>query len=289
MPSTPESSRALRAPRRSIAQDLYQHIFDRGSSFARITNKPLSLCRQWYLQSAPADAAVLDMLCSGHLPEPPLNGLPGHLDSPAPTNPYTSFICTWCHSDMMPPKVPSSARNLPWLHIVHRLLLCCACSPGHHPVSQCFSALLLLTSDWYRYHCCLDILFNHTSGPASSCVPSPQPFTDFLCSLADPYGFEDPPPGIPVEARTHCWLDFLATARFLCGVSPTPSPMTPPLLPAHACYTLSTADSSTAMDSVDCSHASALAGSLSETPSWCHSTPLLSPGVLGSSGVLRSF
>jgi hypothetical protein len=34
--------------------------------------------------------------------------------------------CTWCHSDVTPPCVPSTVRDLPWLHLIHRLLLCLA-------------------------------------------------------------------------------------------------------------------------------------------------------------------
>jgi hypothetical protein len=59
-------------PRHSIAQELYQYIFDLGCPLACRTNKPFPLCQQWYLQAVPADAAALAMFCSGHLPGPPL-------------------------------------------------------------------------------------------------------------------------------------------------------------------------------------------------------------------------
>jgi hypothetical protein len=71
MPSAPESPLAPQNPRHSIAQDMYQHIFDRGGPVAHRTNKPLHLCRQWYLQAAPVDAAGFAMFCSDHLPDPP--------------------------------------------------------------------------------------------------------------------------------------------------------------------------------------------------------------------------
>jgi hypothetical protein len=37
-------------------------------------------------------------------------------------------------------------------------------------------------------------------------MPSGPLYTDFLCLLADPLGFEDPPPGFPVAEQTHRWL-----------------------------------------------------------------------------------
>jgi hypothetical protein len=58
--------------------------------------------------------------------------------------------------------------------------------------------MLLLTSDWPRYHFRLGILFVglniHPSAPASSCTPSTPFYTDLLCLLANPLGFEGPPP-----------------------------------------------------------------------------------------------
>jgi hypothetical protein len=66
----------------------------------------------------------------------------------------------------------------------------------------------------YRHR--LDILFVdfliHPSGPASTCSPSTHLYTDFLCLLADPLGFEDPPPGIRVAARTRSWSDIIAVS-----------------------------------------------------------------------------
>jgi hypothetical protein len=38
-------------------------------------------------------------------------------------------------ADVTSPQVPSSDRDLPWLHIVHQLLLCPTCGPWRHPVS----------------------------------------------------------------------------------------------------------------------------------------------------------
>jgi hypothetical protein len=107
--------RRPRPPRDSIAQDVYQHIFDRGGR----TDKPFQLCQQRYLQAASVDAAVFAMCWSSHLPESTLDGRQGSPGSPAPATPHTDFTCPWC-----PSEVPSSAWDLPWLHIIHRLLLC---------------------------------------------------------------------------------------------------------------------------------------------------------------------
>jgi hypothetical protein len=60
------------------------------------------------------------------------------LPTPAPVPPVP------CAIDVTPGKVPHSAYDLPWLHIAHRLLLCPACSPGRHPVSQLSFEKLLL-------------------------------------------------------------------------------------------------------------------------------------------------
>jgi hypothetical protein len=82
-----------RAPRYSIAQEMYQRIFDRGGPLACRAHRPFPLGRQWYLQAAPADAAVFAMFRCGHLPEPNLDGLHGPPDSPAPATPHTDSTC----------------------------------------------------------------------------------------------------------------------------------------------------------------------------------------------------
>jgi hypothetical protein len=70
----------------------------------------------------------------------------------------------------------------------HCLLLCPSCGPRRHPVSNFCSKILLLTSDWPRYHNHLDILFAdlriHPSGPAPSCAPPLiSTLTSFACLL----------------------------------------------------------------------------------------------------------
>jgi hypothetical protein len=157
--------------------------------------------------------------------------------------------------------VPSSARDLPWLHSVHRLLLCPACCWAP-TVSHLCSDMLLLASDWSCYHHRLDILFTdadvriHPSGSLSSRA-EPLISTDFLCLLADPLGFEDPSLGIPVTAWTRYLSNILAVAARLLGcVRPALSPLTPPRSPERACSTPPPAQTRTTMDSLDCSRAS---------------------------------
>jgi hypothetical protein len=85
----------------------------------------------------------------------------------------------------------------------------------------------------------------------------PPLITDFLCLLADPLGFEDPSLGIPVTAWTRYLSNILAVAaRFLRCVRPALSPLTPPRSPEHACSTPPSAQTTTTMDSLDCSRAS---------------------------------
>jgi hypothetical protein len=185
-PPPPNPRLRPRAPRYSIAQEMYQHIFDRGEPLACRTHKPFPLCQQWYLHVAPADAAVFAMFRSGHLPVPDLDGLHGPPDTPAPATPHTDSTCPWCHSDVNLSAVTSFARDLPWLHIIHRLLLCPS-GQGRPPLFKFCSDVLLLTSDWPHYHCRLSILFAdlniHPSALASSCTPSALLYTGCLCLL----------------------------------------------------------------------------------------------------------
>jgi hypothetical protein len=93
--------------------------------------------------------------------------------------------------------------------------------------------MLLLTSDWPRYRHYHNYLLANLRIHPSSSGSSTHLFTVFLCLLADPLGFEDLPPGIPVAARNRCWLDIIAvTAYFLRCMCPTTSPLPPPLSPA---------------------------------------------------------
>jgi hypothetical protein len=101
---------------------------------------------------------------------------------------------------------------------------------------------------------------------ASSCAPYAKLYTEILCLLADPLGFDDPLLDIQVAARTRCWLDVnAATARFL-RYSFTPDAFPTP------CSTPSSAESTTTMERLDCLHAfvsvgsSVVMGSPSETP-----------------------
>jgi hypothetical protein len=71
--------------------------------------------------------------------------------------------------------------------------------------------MLLLPSDWSHYHRCLNVhlaeLRIHPSRLASSRVPSSHLYTDVLCLLYNPRGFEAPPLGTPIAALTRCWLN----------------------------------------------------------------------------------
>jgi hypothetical protein len=137
--------------------------------------------------------------------------------------------------------VTSSACDLPWLHIIHLLLLCPA-EEGRPPLFKFCSEMLLLTSDWPHYSCRLGILFAdlniHHSAQASSCTPSAPLYTDCLCLLADPLGFAYPPSGFPAAEQTHRWLQMLeVTACFLRSICPALSPTSPIKPPAHTCST----------------------------------------------------
>jgi hypothetical protein len=92
---------------------------------------------------------------------------------------YISFFLL-CQSEVTLSDVPSSASDLPWLHIIHHLLLCPA-EPGRPPLFQFSSDMLLLTSIWPHTHRGLGILFAdlHPSAPASSYTPSAPLYTDF--------------------------------------------------------------------------------------------------------------
>jgi hypothetical protein len=132
------------------------------------------------------------------------------------------FTCPWCHSEVTLSAVTSSARDLTRLHIIHRLLLCPA-GQGRPPLFKFCSEMLPLTLEWPQYHCRHDIPFTDLNtppplAPASSCTPSTPLYTDFLCLLADPLEFEDPPSRFPVTERTHRWLAMIAVvACFLRG------------------------------------------------------------------------
>jgi hypothetical protein len=209
-------------------------MFNRGGSLACRTHKPFPLCRQWYLQATPADAAIFVTFWSGHLPKP---------------------TCTWCHSEVTLLDVSCSAHDFPWLHIIHRLFICPAV-PRCPPLFQFRSEMLLMISspDWPHYHCRLSILFAdlniHTSAPASSCTPSAPLYTAFLCLLADPLGLGDPPPDFPVVEQKHRWLDVLAAmAYFLRSMCRAFSRMTASQPPA--CSIHCTSDTAITLDSID--------------------------------------
>jgi hypothetical protein len=88
--------------------------------------------------------------------------------------------------NVTPLEEPSSVRDLPWLHIVHRLLLCPAFGTGCHPVFHFYSGNVAADTNWPRCHR-LDVLFVdlqiQPSALASSYAPSTHLYTTFLCLL----------------------------------------------------------------------------------------------------------
>jgi hypothetical protein len=72
------------------------------------------------------------------------------------------------------------------------------------------SILSCLSSSPCHPRCRLGILFadlNINPSALASCVLSAHLYADFLCLLADPFGFADPPPGFPaVQQFVTGWL-----------------------------------------------------------------------------------
>jgi hypothetical protein len=169
------------------------------------------------------------MLRSGHLPDPPLEVLPGHPCSQAPTTSHMDSICTWCNSDVI---FPDSDREFPWMHVFHQLLLFAARNPVRRPVSlfglicccQLLTGLVITTT----LVSCFPI---YGSSPPVRHPPVPTHlYTDSLCVPVDSLAFEDPSLDIPVATRNGCWLNITAVmARFLCCSCPTSFPLPPPL------------------------------------------------------------
>jgi hypothetical protein len=80
---------------------------------------------------------------------------------------------------------------------------------------------------------------------------NPHRCTDFLCQVADPLRFEDPPAGASVDVQTWSRVDKIAaTSWILCSECPAPSHPAPFLPTHHECFTTSTTlGSSTSIDS----------------------------------------
>jgi hypothetical protein len=60
---------------------------------------------QWYILAAPVDAAAFTILRSGHLPDPPFDGLPGHPDIPHLAHSCDESYRLWRHSDLTLPEL----------------------------------------------------------------------------------------------------------------------------------------------------------------------------------------
>jgi hypothetical protein len=89
--------------------------------------------------------------------------VPGHPNRLASANPSTASTCTWRHFDTTPPDEPYSAHDLPWLHTIHRLLLCLAFRPGSFSVPQFCSEMLPLA--WARLGILAPLLPIYGSSP----------------------------------------------------------------------------------------------------------------------------
>jgi hypothetical protein len=87
----------------------------------------------------PCRCCSFAMFWSGHLPDTTLDGLLGPPDSPPPDTPHTDPTCPWCHSALTLLYVSSSAHDLLWLHIIHRLFMC----PERTWTPSCLSIFVL--------------------------------------------------------------------------------------------------------------------------------------------------
>jgi hypothetical protein len=122
--------------------------------------------------------------------------VPGHPIRLASANPSTASTCTWRHFDTTPPEEPYSAHDIPWLHTIHRLLLCLAFRPGRFPVPQFCSEMLPLA--WTRLSIIAALLPIYGTSPQfqpSPCAPFTHLYTGFLCLLT-----------YPMALRTQLWV-----------------------------------------------------------------------------------
>jgi hypothetical protein len=123
-----------------------------------------------------------------------------------PPTPVLFSPYTWCHSDVTSPEMPAFCHATMAANCPPPAPLPCLRPWASSFFHFCFD-ILLWTFDWPRCHHRLYVLLPiYPFGPASYCAPSTHLCPDFLCLLADPLGFEDPPPGVPV-ARTRRWLE----------------------------------------------------------------------------------
>jgi hypothetical protein len=170
-----------RAIRYSSAQNMYQPIFDRGRHTDPSCSVSSGTCRLplQMLQFSPCCGVAISpnsprMACQSlqiaqPLPTPPLiPAVPGAtLTRPPRMCPLLPMIFPGCTSSIVMSRALQDQGAL-----------------------QFCSEMLLLTSDWLRYHCHLGNLFAglniRPSALASSCTQSAPLCTDFLCLLATP-------------------------------------------------------------------------------------------------------
>jgi hypothetical protein len=90
------------------------------------------------------------------------------------------------------PPVPGATPTplLPKRLILPKIFPSCTSTTFCSSVLPVTQAAILLPNSILKCCCC------------PSYVPCTHLYTNFLCLLADPLGFEDPPPGLPVAAQT---------------------------------------------------------------------------------------
>jgi hypothetical protein len=178
----------------SLCNHISKHIFDQGGPLACRANNSFPLCRQGYvpagrscrccrlghvLQRPPCMTphwTVCKVILIARLPQTPA------LISPAPGTTHALHFAggaLFCRRSSLAAHPPLSAP-LPSLR------------PRAPSSFSSSSQVLLLTSDWPRYHHRLYALFTdvriHLSGPAHCCTPFSQLYADFLCLLANSLG-----------------------------------------------------------------------------------------------------
>jgi hypothetical protein len=100
------------SPENRIARHMFRHLGCSGP-LPPWKHKRFPLRWQWYVLAAPVDAAAFTILRSGHLPDPPFDGLPGHPDIPHLAHSCNESYRLWRHSDLTLPQLKFPAAIFP--------------------------------------------------------------------------------------------------------------------------------------------------------------------------------